>query len=102
VALRMHVAQATMVTPQSSLLRNLFEWIGVTWVLQVISNAGRTAQLKTSERSLASSGCARERHIPRHPGGAYAKCGVIQPRTDEVECGEIHSVAQFARRSRDN
>jgi hypothetical protein len=88
--------------PDPAYYENLFEWIGVTWVLQAISNAGRTAQLKTSEKSLASSGCARQRHIPRHPGGAHAKCGVLQPRTDEVECGEIHSVAQFARRNRDS
>jgi hypothetical protein len=75
--------------PDPVYYENLFEWIGVTWVLQAISNAGRTAQLKTNERSLASSGCARQMHIPRHPeAGAHAKCGVMQPRTDEVESGK--------------
>jgi hypothetical protein len=34
----------------------------------------------SSERSLASSADAHS----RHPEGVYAKCGVLQPRTDEV------------------
>ena len=38
----------------------------------------------SSERSLASSRCTRQMHSPRHPEGAYAKCDVLQPRTDEV------------------
>jgi hypothetical protein len=33
---------------QPAYYENLFEWIGVTWVLQAISDAGRTAQLKTT------------------------------------------------------
>ena len=38
----------------------------------------------SSEMSLARSGCVRQMHIPRHQEGVYAKCGVLQPRTDEV------------------
>jgi len=34
--------------PDPAYYENLFEWIGVTLVLQAISNAGRTASLKTS------------------------------------------------------
>jgi hypothetical protein len=74
-SLRMHVARATMVTPRSSLLRKSVRVDrGDVGPPSNIKHWENCATQDISERSLASS----------DPEGVYAKCGVLQPRTDEV------------------
>jgi hypothetical protein len=81
VALRMHVARATMVTPRSRLLRKSVRVDrGDVGPPSNIKRWENCATQDSSERSLASSADAHS----RHPEGVYAKCSVMQPRTDEV------------------
>ena len=69
----------------------------VTVVLQAISNAGRTAQLKR----VVSDGrfiCAKQMSIPRRPEVAHAKCpeGVCEGRSVLQCCSvALHAVCRY-------
>jgi hypothetical protein len=90
-ALRMHVVRATIGTPRSSLLRKSVRVDrGDVGPPSQIRRWKNCATQDSSERSLV-----RGRYIPRYPEGAYAKCGVLQPRPDEVLCREVHSDFYF-------